>query len=57
MEVAGRSLFVFSYDVFAAGLRKGFSNRALGTSAACQAQVAMTGGTEGTPGFSNVCDV
>lgn len=45
VEVAGRSLSVFSFDVFAAGLRKGFSNRSLGTSAVCQAQVGMTGGT------------
>lgn len=56
MEVAGRNLPVFSFDVFAAGLRKIFSNRALGTSAVCHNQVAMTGGTERTPNFLNVCD-
>lgn len=56
VEVAGRNLPVFSFDVFAAGLRKIFSNRALGTSAVCHDQVAMTSGTERTPNFLNVCD-
>lgn len=41
VEVAGGNLSVFSFDDFAAGLRKGFSNRTLGTSAVCQAQGAM----------------
>ena len=44
MEVAGSGLSVFSFDVFAAGLRKGLSNRFVGSSAICQAQVAMTAG-------------
>lgn len=57
MEVAGRNLSLFSFDAFAAGLMKGFSNGALGTSAVCQAQGAMTGGTEGAPDFLNICDM
>lgn len=44
VEVAGSGLSVFSFDVFAAGLRKGLSNRFVGSSAICQAQVAMTAG-------------
>lgn len=42
MEVAGSGLSVFSFDVFAAGLRKGLSNGVVGASAVCQAQVAAT---------------
>lgn len=57
VEVAGRNLSLFSFDAFAAGLMKGFSNGALGTSAVCQAQGAMTGGTEGAPDFLNICDM
>lgn len=44
MEVAGSGLSVFSFDVFAAGLRKRLSNGAVGASALCQSQVTMTAG-------------
>lgn len=44
VEVAGSDISVFSFDVFAAGLRKSLSNGFLGAPAICQAQVAMTAG-------------